>query len=685
MLKIKELQLENIGRFVGKHTINLSNAPKFIQVDAKNLNTGGSSGSGKSTIFNAIDYLFGINATPATVLQSRLTKDKMRVTAIIESDGVEYKLSRTAGSGLSITNLNTGFSIENSNKVAEEELDKIIGLPRNILRMMYHKKQKEGGFFLNLTPKQSHEFLSECLGLIHWNKKQDAIQLKVSELEKELERLDYQISVAEASLERNKSSLEMLSKPLLTVGIVENRQQLVAKLQVTKQEFEERLAVLKTQLQAIPMPTLDPIPPVPESLLLLKDELSAIDKEINLITREKSLRLSKLNDQKEIVKNALSAIHQKMSLIPRLESELEQKKLFLIKIKNSECPTCGQIWNNSSATDCLNEKIKEAKALSDQISEYRQEALKEPELQKILEQINEQIQEILSSNNDELMARRENIIDQIEAAEADHYKKVQEIQHVNSQKLTEYRAKQSDIQSNIDQLSHRYLTDIRGMEAAIKEMDLEISEYEFQLKNYEFKCSSIMNEMTENKSLIEKFSNKIKDIHVQIAEYKEAIRFIKSYVNQLFQSSLQIISNNASTMLAKISNSSTITVSFDAFKQSKNGAIKEEVTPIVSIDGDVGIPITSLSGGERTAVDLALDLSVIDMVEYTTGKGIDLFILDEPFNGLDQVSIEACLEIIKHHDTNKRIIIVDHSSETKEAVGHRIVVVRDGQESHIQC
>jgi DNA repair exonuclease SbcCD ATPase subunit len=128
----------------------------------------------------------------------------------------------------------------------------------------------------------------------------------------------------------------------------------------------------------------------------------------------------------------------------------------------------------------------------------------------------------------------------------------------------------------------------------------------------------------------------------------------------------------------------TATISFDAFKQSKNGAIKEEIVPLISMDGEIGVPVKSLSGGERTAIDLAIDLAVIDMIESITGKGLDLFILDEPFNGLDHISIENCLEIIKNHDTNKRIIIVDHSSETKEMIGFRVVVERSGQESEIK-
>jgi hypothetical protein len=41
------------------------------------------------------------------------------------------------------------------------------------------------------------------------------------------------------------------------------------------------------------------------------------------------------------------------------------------------------------------------------------------------------------------------------------------------------------------------------------------------------------------------------------------------------------------------------------------------------------------------------------------------------------------LQILQTHVSGKRIVIVDHSNETKELVHDRIIVVRDGQESRI--
>jgi DNA repair exonuclease SbcCD ATPase subunit len=71
------------------------------------------------------------------------------------------------------------------------------------------------------------------------------------------------------------------------------------------------------------------------------------------------------------------------------------------------------------------------------------------------------------------------------------------------------------------------------------------------------------------------------------------------------------------------------------------------------------------------------------MLESKANKGIDLFILDEPFNGLDTVCIEMALEVLKNSNSNKRLIIVDHNPEVKEMVESRLTAVRDGATSRI--
>jgi hypothetical protein len=72
VLKQKYLKFKGIGRFVEEQTIVFDSLSKFVQLGGQNNNTKGSSGAGKSTVFMAEDYLFGVSNRPGTVLKSRL-------------------------------------------------------------------------------------------------------------------------------------------------------------------------------------------------------------------------------------------------------------------------------------------------------------------------------------------------------------------------------------------------------------------------------------------------------------------------------------------------------------------------------------------------------------------------------------------------------------------------------------
>jgi len=111
--------------------------------------------------------------------------------------------------------------------------------------------------------------------------------------------------------------------------------------------------------------------------------------------------------------------------------------------------------------------------------------------------------------------------------------------------------------------------------------------------------------------------------------------------------------------------------------------VKEEVNATLSMDGEPTVPIKSLSGGEGSATDLAVDLAVIDFIESRSGMGINIFILDEPFNGLGTVEIEMALDVLKNSNTNKKLIIVDHNPEVKQMVQSRLVVERTGLTSKV--
>jgi len=73
----------------------------------------------------------------------------------------------------------------------------------------------------------------------------------------------------------------------------------------------------------------------------------------------------------------------------------------------------------------------------------------------------------------------------------------------------------------------------------------------------------------------------------------------------------------------------------------------------------------------------------IPNIEDRANSGINVFILDEPFTGQDQVNIEMTLEMLQNINKNKTLIIVDHNDAVKEFCQDKITVVRDGEISRI--
>src|SRR5665213_731638 len=179
MLTIKSLTFSGIGRFTEEQTIQFSELGSLVQVEGQNNNTGGSSGAGKSTVFKSLEFLLGLNDLSNTILQSRLTKSPMSVTGVFDLDGLPLKIVRDKKL---LIDLN-GEITTGSNKLTEEKLDELIGMPRDLFRKILHKRQGEGGFFLDMGPSDVHKFLTSCLGLEKEQTKIVTLDTRLSDLE----------------------------------------------------------------------------------------------------------------------------------------------------------------------------------------------------------------------------------------------------------------------------------------------------------------------------------------------------------------------------------------------------------------------------------------------------------------------------------------------------------------------
>jgi DNA repair exonuclease SbcCD ATPase subunit len=221
--------------------------------------------------------------------------------------------------------------------------------------------------------------------------------------------------------------------------------------------------------------------------------------------------------------------------------------------------------------------------------------------------------------------------------------------------------------------------DRRTFEAAA----MKLKTYENDRARYEMALKGITEQETKYKEQVDGLTKKFDSLTEELSLAEEAKRALKSYISCSFDDALAYISEVSTRIIRSIPNMANATIQLEGIRETKDGKVKEEVNAIVNMDGEVNIPIKSVSGGERSSIDLSIDLAVIDLIESRTGKGIDIFVLDEPFEGLDTICVEQVLEVLKNSSTNKKLLIVDHNPEVKQLVENRIVVVREGAVSHI--
>lgn len=301
---------------------------------------------------------------------------------------------------------------------------------------------------------------------------------------------------------------------------------------------------------------------------------------------------------------------------------------------------------------------------------------KEPE---ILKEIS-----LLESQSKKIMEHRDNLNSQISEEKknaAEHKKRYDEqIEKINMSS----KNKELEISSKWDTAINKLQQDIWPLESQIQKMESDKASFEQMMSTYKTECDSLKQKIDTYKKFHIEEHKKLEENDKKLKVAQEAHRLIKAYTIQVFQDTLNLIGDTATEMISSIPNIQNSSIYFEGCKENKSGTIKDEVTPVITLNGHNKIPIKAFSGGEKTAIELAVDLAVIDIIEAKTGKGANFFILDEPFNGLDSVCKESCLEVLKQYDTNKKIIMVDHSSELKEMVSDVITIVKEGEVSFVE-
>ena len=684
MITIKKLRFSGIGRFAEESEIDFSSRSSLIQVDGQNNNTGASSGSGKSTIFNAIDLLFGLSNIPATVLKSRVSDGPVFIECQFSDENLNYTLSRK-NTSLTLEIQETQEKLSGNNKLVEERLDDIFGLPRALVGLMIHKRQGEGGFFLSLSPKEAHEFVTECTGQSKWSKAAEKCSNDVSSTLKDLERYDSEFNALNQSKGSLSLGLESISKP---VASFDSSQATLLEAAIVLRS--EKIKTLKRDYQAevasIPEPKAVPFQYDMAAFTEINNKINDLKEKRNAeLSSITSNRIGKMSVLRQ-AKDSLSDLKKKEGQIALLSQTLAVLKQEIISFKGDDCPTCLQSWNSEDKKEKVSKKIKDFNTLDQKIKELSVEVQHIHSVESTISRIESEIEGFLEKERGlESKYDFSHLTKQKQELDGHYATAMAECHALNSEIKENYFQKQKTITENwtlkIKQLEDQQKQD----QEAIDRIRFQEAYFKKALEEYETSTKALKKKLAEVESKLIDITNKKQFLTLKNAAAAESLRAIKGYMSDSFSDFLSMVSDRATEILSKIPNMANSTVTLDSQKETKGGVVKEEINAIITMDGETGVPIKSLSGGERTSVDLAIDLAVIDILEMRFGKGVNLLILDEPFNGLDSVSTESCLELLTQSGSKKQIVIVDHAEECKQLLSDKIIVVRDGAFSKIKA
>lgn len=243
------------------------------------------------------------------------------------------------------------------------------------------------------------------------------------------------------------------------------------------------------------------------------------------------------------------------------------------------------------------------------------------------------------------------------------YELIDKIKHKKNIELKEYNEAQGRLQKIRSQdsiLDHNYNSYVKQVE---------------QRKNIDKKIKVLEKFIVDKKQKITKMK-KEKEIYETVSALYSptgALAYTLDSIVESFNENIKkymwLIWPNASYKL-------------QSYKETKKGDVVAKFSESFTNNGEE-CSIGSLSGGEYKTLSLIIDFTIINILETQFGMKLSPIILDEPFEGLDNVGREMVIDSLNKISVDRPIWIVDHASEAKTMFSQIIKVEKRNKVSVI--
>jgi DNA repair exonuclease SbcCD ATPase subunit len=705
---LRRVTFQSCRSIVGPVSLDFP-GPGLTLVQGVNKDTGGSSGSGKSSIGLGIQYAFGSCPFPATEMQNWDTEAPLSVQVEFTSPkGEAVELVRGAKSHIVVNGQKTKGSV----KAVNEKLQETVGLTPELLSALTYRKQKSPSVFLSMKDDDKKEFLSAVLGLKAFEtaaeeaeaaKKELAVDLKAKQAV--LDNAHVRLSKAQADLkplvlkefDETKVNNERQNLAIASAGLA-RAQEAVAKkneeiagvnagVAVNFKPRQQELVAELLAFRALPQPTL-------ETAALFKAETETTEAKtaFDLIFGAEIKEKAVLQATKTTLENERAQLARQYAERHTLQKAIEQKALAVKALSETSCPTCNQSWQGD---DCKRTLEQEQAALA--------------ELQTKLESAIE-AGKLEHAKDMEILAMEEptEAIERTKRARAKWELSLEKEKAVRAQAhathtaaIAAYAQKEVAIQQKAALLKNEMTNAANAATAALSaELALlqqtanvfaqEVDALKEKIAAADMELANVKWSNTYAETQHKQAQQAVAAIQAEVAMAGEVVESVRTrhnleadlaavlgrngFLGSIFDEVLLEIAQVANKFLGSVPNTSDTTIFFVSETATTKAGERRTIVPTVTVRGHTGSFESALSGGMGTAVALAVDLALIEVVGNRTGVCPGWLFLDEAFEGLGLIEKEACLEILSIFAQERLVLVVDHDNQFKEMFSRTIQI-----------
>lgn len=676
-VRLVKLTLNNF-RSHRKTVVRFPPSGKLL-IRGKNLDTGGSSYSGKSTIGIAIAYVLDAGM-PFSGKDQKCwyAEGNMSVELELIADAGTYVVKR----GAQWTVKRPDGKTVSGAAAVKEELRNVFGVYPEMLAPLIYKPQAKSGRFLFMPPADKRDFLAKILGIQRMETTAAEAQKTVTAIEAELQVLKYQLNDAESRLrsvsvgeaeivdleplrqhlERMKADADAANQNSGTWDHVEKMAAAEKARNLTDIEklWAGKIKEANDLVQAVVV--IDP-PDLVAARDAGEQRLKALQEADRQASTQHYVRRSD-------AQSGINVINRRLQDAAKLRDEEKDLRAQLKVIEQKVCPTCERPgWGSTEAKQ---------KQLETKIARITDELKDIEALQADLPVFQQRLQDVGDFKPDPKIEALQKTVEHIrrtimEARESQHQQKavlmdkVREMEVSKANSLKEAN-KELDAQIEAARASAKAAADKRlAAQQKLNEAELRLKmvmeENVRRQKDHDAKKA----EQAGAETHLKKVQASLQEKQKQLAAEKDFVVMTRSFLTSIFDEILTSIGDRANSILASVANTSHVNIKFHTESVNQKGEAKQQITTAVTIGGFPADDIESgASGGMFSSIDLAVDLAMAEIIGERSNCRPGWVFLDESWEGMDAVTKESCMEVLSRHAEDVLVMVIDHGSETKE-------------------